>query len=151
MPYQAWCPICVAAEGKHSHNRKAREDDAERMGVTISMDYCFLTSQDDIESDPKILVMHDDKLETLWALCVQAKGEHAEVVTWVVQKLDEAGYRGKDITINTIQETSVMAFKRAIAARREGVTTPIESKVRVSENMDAWREPSRSGEGNSEN
>ena len=95
--------------------------------------------------------MHDDKLETLWALCVQAKGEHAEVVTWVVQKLDEAGYRGKDITINTIQETSVMAFKRAIAARREGVTTPIESKVRVSENMDAWREPSRSGEGNSEN
>ena len=48
-------------------------------------------------------------------------------------KLDEAGYRGKDITINTDQEESVMALKRAIAARREGVTTPIESKVRVSE------------------
>ena len=45
---------------------------------------------------------------------------------------DEAGYRGKDITINTDQEESVMALKRAIAARREGVTTPIESKVRVS-------------------
>ena len=99
----------------------------------MSLDVCSLTSQDDIKSDPKTILMHDDKLETLWALCVEAKGAHAEVVTWVVHQLDEAGYRGKDITIKTDQEESVMALNRAIAARREGVTTPIESKVRVSE------------------
>ena len=50
-----------------------------------------------------------------------------------MNKLDEAGCRGKDITIKADQEESVMARNRAIAARREGVTTPIESKVRVSE------------------
>ena len=51
----------------------------------------------------------------------------------VVQRLEKAGYRGKDVTVKTDQEESVTTLKRAIASRREGVTSLIESKVRVSE------------------
>ena len=62
------------------------------------------------EEDPKVLVMHDDQLETLWALGVKQKGVTPDVVSWIVQKLDEAGYRGMAITIKTDQEEAIMAL-----------------------------------------
>ena len=39
IPYQAWGPTCVASEGMHYLKRKTREEDAERIGVAISLDY----------------------------------------------------------------------------------------------------------------
>lgn len=74
LPYKAWCPICVAGEGIHNQSRSATEDEKERIGVTISLDYCVLTSEGEAEEDPKVLIMHDDRLETLWALGIQQKG-----------------------------------------------------------------------------
>ena len=74
IPYKAWCPICVSGEGIHNQARKTVEGEGDRLGVTISFDYCFLTSEGEADEDPKILIMHDDKLETLWALGVQQKG-----------------------------------------------------------------------------
>ena len=50
----------------------------------------------------------------------------------MVQKIEEAGYRGMPISIKTDQEESIMALKRSIAVRRESRTAMIESKVRVS-------------------
>ena len=132
MPYKAWCPVCVAGEGIHNQSRRTKEDEKERIGVTISMDYCFLTTDGEAETDPKVLILHDDRLETLWALGVKTKGVTPEVVTWIMNKLEEAGYKGTEITMNTDQEESIMALKRAVAARRETRTSLIESKVRVS-------------------
>ena len=112
--------------------RKSTEDNGDKMGITISMDYCFLTTEGESETDPKVVVMHDDRLDAIWALEVKAKGPSAEVVTWIVGKLEESGYRGTAIALKTDQEESIMALKRAVMARREARTTPIESKVRVS-------------------
>ena len=49
-----------------------------------------------------------------------------------MNKLEEAGYKGTEITMKTDQEESIMALKRAVAARREAIASLIESKVRVS-------------------
>ena len=98
----------------------------------ISMDYCFLTSDDGgDEVDPKVLVVHDDKTQAMWALAVRAKGSAPEVAAWVVQKIEEAGYRGMPISIKTDQEESIMALKRSIAVRRVSRTAMAESKVVV--------------------
>ena len=53
-------------------------------------------------------------------MSVKAKGPSPEVVTWIVGKLDEAGYRGVEITLKTDQEESIMALKKAVAARMGG-------------------------------
>ena len=73
-----------------------RQDQRRRRvyGVTISLDYYFLTSEGEAEEDPKVLTMHDDRLEALWALGVQQKGVTPDTVTWITQKLEEAGYKG---------------------------------------------------------
>jgi hypothetical protein len=131
VPYKEWCPICVAGEGIHDQARKTAEADKDKLGITISMDYCFLSSSEDVEQDPKVLILHDDRLGAIWALCVKAKGPSPEVVTWVMNKLEEAGYRGVELSLKTDQEESIMALKRAIAARRHTRTSMIESKVRV--------------------
>ena len=94
VPYRAWCPICVAGEGIHNQARKSTESKDEKLGVTIRMEYCSLTTEGEAEADPKVLVMHDDRLDAVWALSVKAKGPSPEVITWIVGKLDEAGYNG---------------------------------------------------------
>ena len=38
MPYKAWCPVCVAGEGIHNQSRQTKEDEKERIGITVSMD-----------------------------------------------------------------------------------------------------------------
>lgn len=70
------------------------------------MDYCFQgNSQDEEEeeesgtqSNQTILILHDDFVDGIWALQVEAKGVREEVVDWVLQKIEEAGHMGTDIT-----------------------------------------------------
>ena len=93
MPYKAWCPVCVAGEGIHNQSRQTPTDERERIGITVSMDFCFLTTDGEADKDPKILILHDDRLETLWALGVKSKAVTPEVVTWIMSKLEEAGYK----------------------------------------------------------
>ena len=104
LPYMDWSPVCVAGEGVQSHSRRATAEEKAGCGITISMDYCFLTSDDAEEGDPTILVVHDDQTLALSAMAVQSKGSAPEVAAWVAQKLEEAGYRGVPVTPKTDQE-----------------------------------------------
>ena len=61
VPYREWCPVCVAGEGIQNQSRMATAEEKEGCGITISMDYCFMTSDDGVEGDPTVLVVHDDK------------------------------------------------------------------------------------------
>ena len=58
-------------------------------------------------------------LGAIWALSVKARGTSPEVVTWVISKVEEAGYRGVEISFKTDKEESTMALKRAVAARKQ--------------------------------
>ena len=61
-----------------------------------------MTTEGESETDPKVLVVHDDRLDAIWALNVKAKGPSAEVVTWIVGKLEESGYNWTAIAVKTI-------------------------------------------------
>ena len=98
----------------------------------MSMDYCFLISDEDPATAPKVLVVYDSELDGMWALLVRRKGPSPEVVSWILQKLEEAGRSGQEIALKIDQEESIMALKRSVAVRREAKTVPNESKVRVS-------------------
>ena len=65
----------------------------------------------------------------MWAFPVDRKGPVPYVVSWIVDKLESAGYTGMKLTMKSDQEPSVEALKRAVALRRQAVTTLIESPV----------------------
>ena len=47
----------------------------------------------------------------------RSKGAAVEVVTWVLQKIEEAGHGGEHIALKTDQEEAIMALKRAVIHR----------------------------------
>lgn len=99
MPYKAWCPVCVAGEGIHSQPRRIKEEEKDRIGDTVSMDYCFLTTDGEAETDPKVQILHNDRLDILWAVGVESKEVTPGDVSSVMRKLEEAGYKGIEITL----------------------------------------------------
>ena len=62
----------------------------------------------------------------------EKKGPSGDVISWLLQIIEEAGHRGESISIKTDQEEAIMAVKRAVIARREAPTIPLEPKARVS-------------------
>ena len=80
--------------------------------------------EDDDPNLPGILIIWDDNHECLRALLVDSKGPVEWVVNWIVDELDNVGYRGEAIAIKTDQEPAIMALMAAVAAKRVGTTTP---------------------------
>ena len=86
--------------------------------------------EDEDPSLPGVPIVRDDNYECFWALPVEHKGPGDWVVKCFVDKLDEIGYRGVALTLKSDQEPAFVALKKAVAAKRSGVTTPIDSSAR---------------------
>ena len=58
--FRDWCRFCV--EGKcASRQHKAGDSTEESIGVTVSIDYCFMVPEEAEEGMDAILVGYDDK------------------------------------------------------------------------------------------
>ena len=133
-----------ASQRKHRSKDKNEED----IGITVSMDYCFIAPVEDVEgSQEPVLVMYDSRTKATWCMMTDHKGAIPWVVKWCVAKLEEAGYTGKDITIKTDGEPALLDLKRAIMASRTGLTTPIESPVRQSKSNGSMERAIRTWQG----
>ena len=132
LEYRSWCPHCVAGKGISDQHRRNLHENGEQLGVTVSLDYCFMTAEEAEEDMRAILVCYDHNTSGLWVLPVSHKGAQEEVVKWVVDKLDESGYSGMDVTLKSDQEPAMISLKQAIAMRRKVKTPLIESPVRES-------------------
>ena len=86
--YRSWCPHCVAGKGIPHQHRTGRETDEEQIGVTIRLDYCFFSLEDEEEDkDLKpILVVYDHSKRAIWAMAVEEKGPDRAAVEWIVEK-----------------------------------------------------------------
>ena len=131
LPYREWCPHCVDG-GASGMTHKTDKEKGEPIGNTICMDYTFPSDRDAEEDANPILIMYDCRTRALWCIPTDHKGAIPWVTKWAVDKLEEAGYGGADITIKTDGEPAILDLKKAIAAARLGNTTPIESGVRQS-------------------
>ena len=77
-PFRSWCKHCLAgrAVGAHHKTRTDEEREFARSGVpTISLDHCFLGSEDDEDSahSSPYLVIYDSASEALYAVAVTDK------------------------------------------------------------------------------
>ena len=99
--------------------------DREKFGVTVHMDYAFMTAEDADESMQPTLVVFDDDKQAFWALAVEQKGVTEGIVKYVAGILDQSGYQGENIAIQSDQEPGILALKKAVSAERVGETVPI--------------------------
>ena len=83
LPYRNWCAHCIAGKGVSSPHRHG--DEAEKIGITVSLDYCFM-GDEAVDGTPPILILWDDGHRALWSLPVDGKGPTDQAVSWVVRK-----------------------------------------------------------------
>ena len=79
--HTAWLDAQVSG-----HHVAPNKDD--KIGTTVSMDYCFLVAAEKTEDSCPVLVLYDDGLEAIGALPVTSTGVSEVVVDWCVAKLD---------------------------------------------------------------
>ena len=68
--------------------------DESHLGTTWSLDYCFMTTDDEEEDMRAIIVAYDHSKIGLWTLPVDHKGADENVIKWLVDKMEECGYAG---------------------------------------------------------
>ena len=91
IEYRSWCEDCVAGKGISHQHRMNVESEEEKLGITISMDYCFFSAEDKASGLRPILAVYDNSKRFIWAMAVESKGPSKAVVEWVVGKLNRYG------------------------------------------------------------
>ena len=131
--YRDWCPHCQAGKSTGLHHRRGDLEE-EKVGVTISVDFAFRLKEEQEDDLIPVLVAYDNAKKSVWTLEVEEKGisSTAVAVEWLVNKLDASGYHGTGISLKSDGEPSIVALKNAVAVRREGETSLLESPVRES-------------------
>lgn len=132
--YRDWCPHCRAGKSTNLHHRQGDPED-EKLGTTISVDYALSLKEEQVEDLIPILVAYDNVNKSVWTLEVEEKGisNSGAAVDWLIEKLGMSGYRGVPIALNSDIEPSILAFKNAIAIKRQCETSLIDAPVRESE------------------
>ena len=132
VDFRSWCPHCVAGKGISHQHTATHDGDMEKIGVTVSMDYCFWVAEEVEDDMCPILVAYENVTKAMWVIAVEEKGADHVAVNWLADKLEHYGYSGTRITIKSDQEKSIVACKKGIALKRESPTALIESPVRES-------------------
>ena len=101
--YRSWCKYCVHGKGI-SRQHAAGDPTEEALGVTISIDYCFMLPEESEEEMDAILIAHDSQKMGLWAMTADANGPTPQAVGWLSGKIEESGYNGVKMTMKSDQE-----------------------------------------------
>ena len=102
LNFRSWCAHCVAGKARLAQHI-VQPSDRERLGVTIHMDYAFMTAEEAEESMQPTLVIYDDDKMSFWALGVEKKGVTEGIVKYVAGVLDQSGYQGQKLTVKSDQ------------------------------------------------
>ena len=113
------------------------ESNKEKLGVTVSLDYCFMTPLEKSEGTCPVLIMYDNLLEAFWALPVSSKGVVKYAVDWCVNASEQAGYFSERLILKSDDDVSIVALKKAVAASRKGEIPLIETPVHVPEYVES--------------
>ena len=70
LEYRSWCPHCCAGKGIAMHHKQNVDGHAGELGATVSLDYCFMTPDEEEDDMRAILIGYDHQKSGFWALPV---------------------------------------------------------------------------------
>ena len=145
MPFRSWCKHCVEGKAVNPGHYKKKEGEEQRIPV-VSIDYMYMTEENQGEMGMPILVFRDRESKWITANVVPAKGENGYAIKRLAQDVEYLGY--KRIILKSDEENPIMALKRAVRRERTNDIMLEESPVGESQsNGEIEREPSKQCEG----
>ena len=134
MPYRAWCEFCVRGRGKKMAHR-SKDDDEKAMDEIkvprVSMDYFFMSAEDQKAHQNPIIVMVDESTGDKYARAVAQKGLGKEKeMEWLVKDMQEElqswGHTGgahSRLILKSDNEKAIIAVRDALAKMHGGLVT----------------------------
>ena len=123
-PYRSWCSVCVKARGlKMPHRRRNSDQNKEEKIPRISMDYLYMSKQDEEAKENPMLVVLNEQTNERYARATGRKGVGTEgLMDWLVKDICEelktwghAGGPGGHIILKSDNERAMAALRHAIA------------------------------------
>ena len=99
---------------------------------TISLDHCFLGSEEEAAAGNPFLVIFDDHSESLYAIALASKEYEDWLAEYVKAIIDELGYGGIRIAMKHDNAKELLRLRTEVTMRRSAPTVPINSPVKES-------------------
>ena len=133
-PYRSWCDVCVRARGRRAaHYRRKEEKDGNIDKVPrISMDYMFMSKDDEDAGRNPVFVMADEATGNKFSRLVAQKGvgQHGQMDWLILESCMElkswghAGGEGGHIVLKSDGEYPIVALREAISHHHGGQVVP---------------------------
>ena len=133
-PFRAWCPYCVRARGRNAGHFKNQGIDKDKYDEVprVSMDYFFMSQEDEKASANPIMVMVDERTGEKYARAVGHKGMGKDQdMEWLVKDMSNElkvwghpGGTGGNIILKSDGEPAILAARDALAKYHGGVVVP---------------------------
>ena len=131
-PFRAWCRRCVRGRGMNmGHYCQHRNEDEERV-PRISMDYFFMSKEDETAHKNPLLVMVDEETNDKYARAVGQKGlGQSGEMDWLVRDMSaelkawgHGGGSSGSIILKSDNENAIAAVRDAVAKLHGGRVIP---------------------------
>ena len=131
-PYRSWCRHCVRARGRNEPHR-SREEEQRRTGVPrVSMDYFFMSKEDEQAHSNPLIVMLDEETGEKYARVVGQKGVGgAGDMDWLIRDMSDElrawGHPGGEsghIILKSDGEQAIVALRDSLAKYHGGKVVP---------------------------
>ena len=130
-PFSAWCPYCVRARGRntsHLKNQGINKDKSNEV-PRISMDYFFMSQEDEKASANPIMVMVDERTGEKYARAVGHKGMGKDQdMEWLIKDMSNElkvwghpGGTAGNIIPKSDGEPAILAVRDALAKYHGGI------------------------------
>ena len=133
IPYRDWCAHCVRGRAiNRQHRRTTGSEDAERKVPKISMDYFFMSQEEEKASDNPMIVVLDEANGNRYMRAVGRKGlGEGKEMEWLIKDIHEElkswGYPGggdNELIMKSDGEPSIVAVREAVSRYHGGRVTP---------------------------
>ena len=131
-PFRPWCQYCVQGRGRNEQHKKNTDKDMEGRVPKASMDYFYMSTEDEKASKNPLLVIVNEASGEKYARAVRRKGVRDDTeMLWLVkdicEELESWGHRGGSggkIILKTDGEAAIKKLAETVAKQLGGEVIP---------------------------
>ena len=133
LPFREWCQHCIRGRGRNKpHKKKAEEKKGGNTVSRISMDYFFMSKEEEKASQNPLIVMLDEEHGNRYMRAVGKKGlGEGNEMDWLIKDMHEElkswGYPGgenNELILKSDGEPAIVALRERLSRYHGGKITP---------------------------
>ena len=133
LPFREWCQHCIRGRGRNKPHKKKTEEEKEGHRVSrVSMDYFFMSQEEEKASQNPLMVMIDEEYGNRYMRAVGKKGlGEGNEMDWLIKDMHEElkswGYPGgenNELILKSDGEPAIVAVRERLSRYHGGKITP---------------------------